>query len=82
MNEMIERVAKALRERLDITLNEHDGFYEGLARAAIEAMREPTDEMMVDGEWKEKSLMTFAPREESPSLRVWQAMIDSALKDG
>ena len=68
---MIERVAKAINElgRVDAT-NYRDRL--AIARAAIEAMREPTDameraglrEVTIDATW-------FKP--------AWQAAIDAAL---
>jgi hypothetical protein len=71
---MVEKVAKAM---LKDAKNQNVDFryvcYTSLARAAIKALREPTEEMMnVDapdmpagGDIKE----------------IWQAMIDAALKD-
>ena len=71
MNEMIERVAQAMMDsdysEDGAPVNIHFGI---LARAAIAAMREPTEEMMnvaCDG----------------PSKRArecWKCMIDEALK--
>lgn len=40
------------------------------ARAAIRAMREPTEKMVEAGEW---------PAEDDGALACWQAMIDAAL---
>jgi hypothetical protein len=51
-----------------------DPYDMALARAAIEAMREPTKEM---GEAGFETLKWG----ESPSDVVWQAMIDAALKE-
>lgn len=69
MSEMVERVAKAIREA-------HVGrpMYElvnteDLARAAIEAMREPTPDMVSEGD----DYRAFSSR------TTWQAMIDEAL---
>lgn len=73
MSEMIERVAKAIELR-DTT----DSL--AMARAAIAAMREPTDKMMIAAETVEPQLECFLAKEQSPSYIVWQAMIDEALK--
>lgn len=87
MSEMIERVAKALwagrfpdEEWTDLgKLN-----YMGHARAAIEAMREPTDEMItaadhVNAYWHhEVGEMVSEWRDEM--RQEYQAMIDTALK--
>lgn len=54
--------------------------YREKAKAAIEAMREPTDAMMLAAEKAEPQLECFLIKEESPSYLVWQAMIDEALK--
>lgn len=52
------------------------------ARAAIAAMREPTDEMMFAAENAVVGLQCFSEKADSPSYKAWQAMIDAALKDG
>lgn len=71
MSEMIERVAVAIRkvnaETIGLTYTE---LTREMARAAIAAMREPTDAMAfaVDGDW-------------GPQLEDnWRKMIDEALK--
>lgn len=75
MSEMIERVSKAILE----CPNASD--YETLvAKRAIEAMREPTDAMMLAAEKAEPQLECFLAKEESPSYLIWQAMIDETLK--
>lgn len=80
-NEMVERVAKALYEATPF--KETEGGYDAqsdlyrrscrlLARAAIEAMREPTD-AMVDAAYG---------RERTGTERGnWRAMIDAALTE-
>lgn len=73
MSEMVERVAKAI-DRVSTAMNPHrtdQELLEAAARAAIEAMREPTDEMLA-------SLKEDWWDNETP-LTVWQAMIDGAL---
>ena len=72
-NEMVERVADALwQARYDVknltpSQDERDLMLK-LARAAITAMREPTEAMM--------------DVYSSDQRRCWQQMIDAALKDG
>lgn len=50
------------------------------ARYVIDAMRNPTDEMMVTAECAVPDLASFADRDKSPSYIAWNAMIDEALK--
>jgi hypothetical protein len=68
MSEMIERVAVAINDRLRERGGKPIPFHmmRHTAAAAIEAMREPTDEMVKAGVnlWCE---------------RAWDAMIDAAL---
>lgn len=77
MSEMIDRVAKAIAEYW-----EREGFdpsepSAGAARAAIEAMREPTDDV--------SEAVRAAGRAEPGKLitgkQMYQAVIDAALKD-
>jgi len=80
MNEMIERVARALaRQYYKYHFDrDHDGDWEdwtGPARAAIEAMREPT-EAMTDLIWQE----TADPCWRENAIKAWQAGIDEALR--
>ena len=76
MSEMVKRVARAICCRSDCFLPENcQAAYAGTlekARAALAAMREPTDQMCHAGayeqhDWKDSS-------------QVWQAMIDEALR--
>jgi hypothetical protein len=69
-DDMIERVARAIynAECWDTAV---PGFYQRAARTAIEAMREPTEEMSHAG-WRTASDI---------STVVWQAMIDAALHE-
>lgn len=70
MSEMVERVANAIFNAMDAT----DGLYgtaaEKYARAAIEAMREPTTPMI--------DASVAIDRYACPS-EEWRAMIDAAL---
>jgi hypothetical protein len=72
-DDMIERVARAIF----IAAKENSSAsWEGHipeARAAIAAMREPTEEMMLAGERADEPL-------DSPAYTTWRAMIDAALK--
>lgn len=69
MSEMIERVAKLIRDIADKAGERvaDDVSFE-MARAVIEAMRDPTEEMIREGSG-------FAQSE-----FAWEAMIDAALK--
>ena len=73
MTEMIERVAKAMSHKdmpgVPVGLQR----YRAMARAAIEELREPSEEMYGDkiGE---------AMKDNDPT-NIWQAMIDAALND-
>ena len=72
MSEMVERVAKAIKRGIADDLPSAD-----IARAAIEAMREPTEAMLhagYDGLGREAAQYT-GPED------VWPRMIDAALKD-
>jgi hypothetical protein len=78
---MIERVARAICEAKlwpGAWEKETEGNREEwrmLARAAIEAMREPTDAMLACGEqWGLPS--------DPMGLKRWQEMIDAALEKG
>ena len=86
MSEIIERVVKAIR-KADVEIENNRGFsndhYLILAKAAIEAMREPTEEM--------KRVVRAAPQIGSPDFDggdYWDnficdygLMIDAALKE-
>lgn len=88
MNEMIERAAQAIRDELSsdgVFFTRDDGVgpyecYEGaldteaLSRVVLEAMREPTDEMLT-------AAAGLTEGEGGPT-ETWQALIDAALADG
>jgi len=74
MGEMVERVAKALQEAHGPNL---PSPYEAMARAAISAMREPT-EAMVYASPEEGTGWNEAAR--GYAATYWSAMIDAALK--
>jgi hypothetical protein len=62
MTTMVKCVAQAIKAQMIGTA--HDAFYEKVARAAITAMREPTEEMLAA----------------CNGLMEWQMMIDAALE--
>lgn len=73
MSEIVERVARAI-EAVDRSLwvgENRKAYFESAARAAIEAMRGPT-EAMLDAATPDMS--------NGEKLWIWQAMIDEALK--
>ena len=69
MSTMVKRVARALQQEMGTApFDEATSF--ALARAAIAAMREPTEEM-IDGWIRAPGAITGG----------WQGMIDAALED-
>ncbi len=74
MSEMVERVAKALDEHLRDFPEIGAGRFKALARAAIEAMREPTPEMARAGAY----CIPDGPDLDA-GLHAWKTMIDEAL---
>lgn len=85
MNEMIERVARAITKYPDKP-KEWDDYspiaqeiFRTIARLAIEAMREPTEGMC------ERAFEADLSDYEDDALRyfadIWQEMIDAALKE-
>lgn len=90
MSEMVERVAKAIFDRGSVLQKPweeaddgHREFYRSLARAAIEAMREPT-EAMVDVVAPSLFLpgVTTPKSERRTASSIFTGMIDAALKEG
>ncbi|TAL43823.1 MAG: hypothetical protein EPN91_05560 [Salinibacterium sp.] len=84
MSEMIEHVAQALEARCaaDLAVEAESIDWREMARAAIEAMREPTDAMLLQ---IRGVLLTWDSRdrpqiEESDAREAWQDAIDEALK--
>lgn len=80
MSEMVERVARAIAETRAYGV----GWEERLARAAIAAMREPTEAMQVA-----EGIDTLGCKarlgeylDDWDAAGVWQAMIDAALAEG
>jgi hypothetical protein len=75
MNEMVERVARAICAA-SATLDWRE--YQDEAHAAIAAMREPTDTMAKIGD---NYTNCGGPCGNRMGRRAWCAMIDSALRD-
>lgn len=74
MSEMVERVAKAIGLADIRCIDTIEGYRRILAKSAIKAMREPTEEM-----FNECSSLSF---EQSYLVKeFYRAMIDAALKD-
>lgn len=76
MSEMIERVARAMAALITEPGQHPDSQMPhclALARAAIEAMREPTEAMLA---WGEQWGLPSDPM----GLKRWQEMIDAALE--
>jgi hypothetical protein len=74
MSEMVKRVADAIRESMDST-TPMEGNYEVMARAAIEALRVPTGDMIVSGA-KLDNGKNYAVH----ALAIYPKMIEAALK--
>lgn len=74
MTTMVDKVATALADSLDDGLNWQD--YREQAVTAIEAMKDPTNEMLNAG-WGTISTHVIDGRPEE----IWPAMIDAALKE-
>jgi hypothetical protein len=72
---MIERVEKAI-----LTALQKEAAPSDLARAAIEAMREPTEAMVASGE-SAASFGIGKPKDDAAIPRVWRWMIDAALSN-
>jgi hypothetical protein len=72
MTDKVQHVAQAIRDNIQAALP--DGIsldYDYAARAAIEAMREPTKAMV--------AASNLHPAEQEIAIFAWQAMIDAAL---
>ena len=77
---MIERVAAAIAmENEGWTKNAKD--YIPHARAAIEAMREPTDAMVMAAEWAEPEYREDDMDVGATYKAEWRAAIDAALNE-
>ncbi len=88
MTDMVERVARAMfydtnRDYPAYSFHAADettqATYISNARAAIEAMREPTEDMEIAGDTETGWDKHEMPH---PARNSWQAMIDAALNEG
>lgn len=70
-NEMVERVAKAIKE-MNYVFTRDGEFFEYIAKIAIEAMREPIEAMLDAGAYDLDMTLEMQ----------YKNMIDAALKDG
>lgn len=94
MSEMVERVARAVYEKIaldpdwdDAPLTEDQRVAQdddpsqeacrAIARAAIAAMRDPTEGMCLAGQEAKLTIDFGKP----PNGGIWRAMIDAALKE-
>ncbi len=81
MTDMIERVERAMTTEWARQMEGPRVDMEAIARAAILAMREPTDEMLrASGlfDWFDAS--TFAPKKYDGVRAIYQAMVDAVLE--
>lgn len=84
---MIERVAAAIMQANFSRPVEIQGINvsvpdtEDLARAAIEAMREPNAIMLLEAITRNRIIDCDEPRESEMSKAGWQIMINAALKE-
>ena len=72
MSTMVERVAQALQQEMGAAPLDETAASFALARAAIAAMREPTEEMLNAG---------HEARAKATVNGIWHAMIDAALEE-
>ncbi len=83
---MIERVAKAIaKQHQDAAEPYPDDLmpeYRAMARAALEAMREPTDEMIEAVNRKERQMLQGPAGARLHYSVAFRAMIDAALETG
>lgn len=89
MTDIIDRVARAIftvqtsNTSDEIWAQINPEYPHEIARAAIAAMREPTEKMMIEGGGVVPAdEAEYRPdRAEQTAHDVWQAMIDAALKE-
>lgn len=72
---MIERVVSAIENGPWGLITKSDALL--IARAAIEAMREPTEGMIEKGVWSRSASGRYEPHDIAAT--IWGAMIDAAL---
>jgi len=91
MSEMIERVARAIAKADARPYEDAPNLFRGKARAAIEAMREPTNAQLEAAEDIVVGYDDFAtgdgniylgiPSYPQKARDVWAALVDAALKE-
>lgn len=83
MSEMIERVARAIEEKSCYVISQHHA--KALARAAIEAMWDPTRKMVYAAMTTPYPTVTEAggliPQAEKAVTLEWQAMIKASTEE-
>lgn len=84
MSEIIERGAEAMRQkRRELIAQPLDRIWPDLMRAAVEAMREPSEAMVCVGDEKIIEALhdlTGILRNPTPVAAAYEAMIDAALE--
>lgn len=78
MSKMIERVGKAMADAVALNYDNNQAIFDFYAKAAIKAMREPTEDMVETSAWN-------APAGEIIGhvqiKYAWYEMIDKALEE-
>ena len=84
MSEMVEKVARAMAEAAGDDYEENRSFLHRVARAAIEAMREPTGPMVTAGikDGIEGEGVHAGRRWPAAVTERWQLMIRASLHEG
>jgi hypothetical protein len=84
---MIERIARAIFFRMNSVMHDHEklwreclqqNVYRDCARAAVEAIREPTEKMKFGGHVALENI-TNGVENRAVTPIVWKAMIDASL---
>jgi len=75
---MVERVAREICKNAGHVTDRHWQHYTNAARAAIEAMREPTERMIAAGSQRASGFASTGNR----MCNGYRAMIDKALESG
>lgn len=81
--EMVKRVARAIHAAMDLTDGLDAEAAEVYARAAIAAMREPTEKMLnapLDPSDYAFGVTVAGSLHEADAIDIWTAMIDEALR--
>jgi hypothetical protein len=78
---MVERVARVLAFDHHRTEENWEEWIEA-ARAVLEEMRKPTEEMLVKGDYALHTAVEGSGWNEPSAQKIWPAMIDVALEAG